>query len=372
MSNSNFTLDHYSKKQHILYWIAVVAIWVFFRLIFDGVLLEPFVNKLCYLPSQLLLTYGLLYYAIPLLSTKQYLKSGISFLGLAYLSTTLARFMKIYVYETIIDEGNEKESIIEILTQISHILVQYVIWVFLIPIVTIMILLILNHFRDKEKIYALQREKKIAELKFLKSQVHPHFLFNTLNNLYALAIQHSPKTSDVADKLHQILHYLFYKCSTDSIPLNDEVTLLLNYIELEKIRYGNELKIRFDHQDIDKDFRIAPLMLLSLVENAFKHGVSNALTNPLVEIDMSIKDGVLLFAISNSIAPNNATDRKGYRNGIGLSNIKRQLELLYPNTHTLEIEVKEQSYHVCLVIPHFANTEGQSVIQSTPEIAVQV
>ncbi len=363
MSKNNFTLDHYTKRQHVLYWVVVVVIWVFFRLIFDGEAYEPLVNKLCYLPSQLILTYGILYYAIPRLNDKQYLKSGLLFAFLAYFSTALARFTKVYIYETLTGYDSEKESILEILTELSPLMGQYVIWVFLIPIVTLMILLILNHFRDKEKIFALQREKKIAELKFLKSQVHPHFLFNTLNNLYALAVQDSPKTTDVADKLYQILHYLFYKCSTPSVSLGEEITLLDNYIELEKIRYGDDLKVRFDRQEVDQNFRIAPLMLLSLVENSFKHGVSNSLLNPYVDISMKIESDELRFVISNSIAPVNATDERGYRKGIGLSNIKRQLELLYADRHTLDIETRDRSYLVSLRIPQFKELKNYSAAQ---------
>lgn len=346
--NKQFRIDHYPISYHIYYWIGVVLIWVVVRLITDGVFIEPLVNKLGYLPAQIFLTYLLIYFVLPAFFRKEFVK-GLLGLGLGfYLALVCARFMKVYFYETILFPGHSKETFLELLVEIQKLLGQYSIWVFLTPITTIMMLLVLNHLRQKVQIDEMKSAKNMAELKFLKAQVHPHFLFNTLNNLYSLSLQKSDKTSGVADKLHSILDYMFHRCNEPFVTIGEEAAMLKNYVDLERLRYGDRLTINTNFSFDNERFKIAPLILLSLVENAFKHGVSNVTDKMNIAIDMKLNHDKLDFYISNSKSNELSEDKIGYRKGIGVNNVKKQLNLLYRNNHHYSVEDTPDQYTVRL------------------------
>ena len=317
-------------------------------MLFGEPALEPLINKLCYLPSQMIVTYGFLYFLIPSLSNSQYLKFAGWFVVVAYIALVLARFMKIYVYETVIGHDIAKDSIVEILTYIPALLGQYAIWVFLTPLLTVMIVLLINHLQEKERLEKLKKEKNQAELRFLKAQIHPHFLFNTLNNLYTLSIQKSPKTADIAQKLYDILDYMFNNGSRATISIEEEINLISNYIELERIRYTDRLDLVFIKDVDDNQMPIVPLMLLSMVENAFKHGASGDLGSPKIKIELVLKETQLTFSIFNTKPAALAIDKKGYRKGIGIQNIKRQLAILYPVAFDYQIEETKETYSAVL------------------------
>lgn len=180
----------------------------------------------------------------------------------------------------------------------------------------------------------LRAEKSEAELRALKSQLHPHFLFNTINNLYALARVKSDKTAPVALKLAQLLRYVLYESQKTNVPLKQEIQLLRDYIELEKIRFDDDRLTVKMKVDLDKpETAIAPLLLLPLVENAFKHGASEQREEASVLIFIVLKNNVLEAKIENT----KPVGKPETSPGIGLQNLRRQLELLYPQKHTLEI-----------------------------------
>ncbi len=190
---------------------------------------------------------------------------------------------------------------------------------------------------------------KEAELKLLKAQVHPHFLFNTLNNLYGLTLEKSDKAPGLVLQLSEILDYILYRCDANLVLLSEEIRNLQNYIDIEKIRYPDKLKLTTRFEERFGKLKIAPLILLPFVENAFKHGVSHFPGIAFVKIDAVIKGENLHFSIENS---RNRAIRKeqNYSRGIGLVNVKKRLDLLYPGKHHLEIEEKEDTYSVNLTI----------------------
>jgi len=298
----------------------------------------------------MIVTYAAFYLIIPALSTGRYIKMLFWTAISIYFALTLARFLKIYVYETILVVDLEKDRISDILTNIPALLGQYMIWVMLTPLLIVMIALLVNHLSEKERLEKLRKEKNNAELRFLKAQIHPHFLFNTLNNLYTLALQKSKKTADIAQKLYDILDYMFNNDSQATIAIMEEVKLIQNYIELEKIRYGERLQLTFD-QSIDNNLTpIVPLMLLSMIENAFKHGASGDLGSPEINIKLELNKEQLRFSIYNTKPAKLATDDDGYRKGIGIKNIKRQLNILYPNHYNYKIIDNDTNYTVKLNI----------------------
>ncbi|MEJ0105862.1 MAG: sensor histidine kinase [Bacteroidota bacterium] len=198
--------------------------------------------------------------------------------------------------------------------------------------------------KEKEKL--LIKEKLETELKFLKNQTNPHFLFNTLNNIYALARKKSDKTADVVMKLSKILRFMLYESGKKFITIAEEIKLIEDYIDLERIRYNERLNISFRKTIDDNSQQVSPLLLLPFVENAFKHGVSETRFDSFIHINIRLQNGMLDFAIENtrdegSVQP--ANDR------IGLGNIRRQLELMY-NEYEMNVDSGAATFKVTLNI----------------------
>lgn len=187
----------------------------------------------------------------------------------------------------------------------------------------------------------LENQRLSAELAFLKSQINPHFLFNSLNSIYSLAYQRSETTPEAILKLSEIMRYMLYECNDNKVDLAKEFQYLHNYIDLQKIRFANKVYIDFKVNGKVEGQQIVPLMLIAFIENAFKHGVANnALTPIRVLIDVN---GVHLhFFIQNRKHTNNR-DPEG---GIGLNNVKRRLDLLYPRKYNLDITEEKDTYTV--------------------------
>ncbi len=199
-----------------------------------------------------------------------------------------------------------------------------------------------NQLAAKEREKNLIREKLETELKFLRNQVNPHFLFNTLNNIYALTRKKSDKAPEVVMKLSELLSFMLYESGKEFITLAEEIKILDDYIELERIRYNERLTVQFSKEVDDTSQPIAPLLLLPLVENAFKHGVSETRFDSLVAIKMSLKEAQFAFRIENTVAEGKAETSSTC---IGLNNIRRQLELMY-HEHEFMVKPEEHSFMV--------------------------
>jgi len=336
---------------HVLYWTASVLLWAIVGTFGNPNKLEPLVNKLCYLPAQVLVTYLLIYYQIPKLAfKKRYVAFLFSFALSAYVGAVLARFFKIYVYEPVIGFEGDQEPIIDILTNLPSLLGQYLLWVYLFPLFTVVVKLIKDHFKQKQKMESLNKDKANAELGFLKAQLHPHFLFNTLNNLYTLTLYKSDEAPDIVLKLSKILDYTLHQDKNEGIAIDKEVELIENYIDLELLRYGDRLDFVFNKNVDNQSVKIAPLVLLSIVENAFKHGASGDHGQPKIHIDLKVENDQLLFEVFNTKPKVAQADKTNFKKGIGTSNVKRQLALLYPDQHKYEVKETAETYKVVLTI----------------------
>jgi len=204
------------------------------------------------------------------------------------------------------------------------------------------------HQLEKEKI-TLEKEKITTELKFLKAQLNPHFLFNTLNNLYSFVVSGSPKAPDMILRLSGILDYVLYKSQNKEVALKEEVTTIEHFLALEKIRYGDRLEVNFIKEG-NMFAPISPLILLSVVENAFKHGASGDIDNPKINIDILAENEVIKCTVWNTKSKYQGELNDAYKEGIGLSNIKRQLNLIYPDQHELIIKDEADFFHIQLNI----------------------
>src|SRR5690349_19157445 len=198
----------------------------------------------------------------------------------------------------------------------------------------------------QQELMQAQKEKITAELQLLKAQVHPHFLFNTLNNIYSFSMDNSPKTPELILKLSSLLNYMMNECNTKEVSLGKEMDVMRNYIDLERERYGNRLDISFNVQGDLKGKMIAPLLLLPFLENAFKHGLSQQIGRYWLTVDVVIKSDVLRCKIINS-----KNEYAAYReNGIGIANVKKRLQFLYPAKHELKITDEGQFFVVWLSV----------------------
>jgi len=192
----------------------------------------------------------------------------------------------------------------------------------------------------------LRIEKQAAELNYLRAQTNPHFLFNTLNNIYSLARDKSDLAPESILRLSKILRFMLYETSGDYISIDQEIKIVTDYIALEKLRYDDSLTINFRHDIEDMKQALPPLLLIPLVENAFKHGVSETRGNPFVDIHLSIKNRALLFYVKNSI---DQTEQHELKENIGLSNLRRQLELQYTD-YDLSVEPGKSFFTATLKI----------------------
>lgn len=195
----------------------------------------------------------------------------------------------------------------------------------------------------------LERRTLQSELAFLKSQINPHFLFNTLNNLYALSLKKSDKAPELILRLSEMMRYMLYECNHKTVALEREIQYIQNYLELERVRYGDKARIEFDYAGDDPEpYQIAPLLFIPFLENAFKHGLSHHLGGGFVEILLYIENGQLDFTIQNS--KSDLREERYFKGGIGLKNVQRRLELLYPQHHELTTEDQPDLYSVSLHI----------------------
>lgn len=199
----------------------------------------------------------------------------------------------------------------------------------------------------KESTKQLRVEKQEAELNFLKSQTNPHFLFNTLNNIYSLARDKSDLAPESILRLSKILRFLLYETSGAYIAIEQEVKIINDYIALEKLRYDDSLGVNFSHDIEDMKQALPPLLLIPLVENAFKHGVSETRNQPYVNIHLSVKNRLLLFNVKNSTEA--FSSDRGVKENIGLSNLRRQLELLYTDFN-LKVQQEGSAFTAALKI----------------------
>ncbi|MEY3422171.1 MAG: hypothetical protein RIR48_2474 [Bacteroidota bacterium] len=199
--------------------------------------------------------------------------------------------------------------------------------------------------RDKKD---LESQNLQSELKFLKSQINPHFLFNTLNSLYALTLKKSDLAPEIVLKLSEMMRYMLYECNEKEVPLSKEINYMQNYLELEKLRHGNKMLIDLRIKgDVDGQ-KIAPLMLIPFIENSFKHGVSNQVSQGFVNLELIVQHNDLHMELENSKAPSMPKINGKRSGGIGLANVKRRMMILYPEKHSLTISESPNTYKIQL------------------------
>ncbi|MEP2023671.1 MAG: histidine kinase [Reichenbachiella sp.] len=329
---------------HVLFWLVYLAVKIFiveyFRDDFGTVLLVELIS----LPLKMFLVYVLIFYLIPeLLLNKQYLKFSLWLIVLVIFAALARRLTDIYLVYPISMLYFDRAILLDYGTAFRNL-------VFVYPVVGLAtaIYLMTHWIKDYQMRTLLQREKLETELKYLKAQVHPHFLFNTINNIYSLSLDQSPKTSQALLELSDLLSYMLYECNVNRIPLKKEIELLENYINLERLRYSDRLDLKFSISGNIETVQIAPLILLPFVDNCFKHGAGDSMAECFVHFDLKVEDGDLRMNLKNSV--DQSKNESQENSGIGLTNAKKRLQGEYPNSHELIINEKSDLFEVILTI----------------------
>ena len=198
---------------------------------------------------------------------------------------------------------------------------------------------------EKERLM-LDNQLKLNELKLLKEQLNPHFLFNTLNNLYGLTLEKSDKAPDLVMSLSNLLDYMLYRTTESGVPLQQEIDMVQNYVTIERSRFEGKYPISFDVEGRSNNLKIAPLLFLPLVENCFKHGIRKSIHHSYVRIKLKVEDNSIIFSTSNSMQ----YDEFKQHGGIGLENLKKRLEMIYPQKHQLTLRSENNRFETFLTI----------------------
>jgi len=334
---------------HLIYWLLFVFIGSF---IFSYQQSFPYLfyllNFLVHLPVFLLFTYGVVYFMVPVFLFKRLYWQFFASLAIsAGIASLLRILIGKYVYYTLfIPKVLHPKEWISI-----DIFFLNLIWILGPAIVFAMFKYYKNFMNTQALANEAERKHLASELQVLKAQLNPHFLFNTFNNLYVLALQKSDKTPVVISKMSDLFHYILYECNADEVPVSKEIKLLEDYIQLEELRYSDRLTFKF-HKEIDNpDCLIPPMLLYTFVENCFKHGCSPDPGSSWIKLYIKVHQDNFEFEASNSIpkSPNQNLNYEGGE-GVGLANIRRRLELIYPKNHELLIKKENLSFIVRLRI----------------------
>jgi two-component system, LytTR family, sensor kinase len=330
---------------HLVFWVSYVLFFTILYGSFDNDYYREFMVLIELLPFKIAVTYLMLYVFVPkFLLRKKYFLFAIFFIITSITFGVPYRLISYYYLYPIY--WPEHAFSLHPLNVAK--IIKSLVSIYTVTAIAILIKLIKLAFHNQQETNKLNSEKLEAELKFLKSQIHPHFLFNTLNNLYALTLKKDDKAPEIVLKLSELLDYMLYECNVPTIDIKREISHIENYIDLEKIRYGDRLKVDFINNGKLSDVKIAPMLILPFVENAFKHGASGEIESPWIKIDLSIDDKQLVLNVENSKETRAIVDDQGYTEGIGLKNVKRRLELLYKNNYKLDVVDKGKAYLVVL------------------------
>jgi len=369
----------YRFQRHFYFWLfwtvfqgflySFAASFSFYLYLFrlPMAMLESFL----FIWAHIFLAYSLMYYVIPryLLKQKYWdtaIWTFICFLATAFFSTVIGRFIVDPLRDHYMGEGaalyrrvTGGAIFLSLLAGLRGGLT--------IGGIAAAIKLMKYWYVKEQRNLQLQKENIESQLQLLKAQVHPHFLFNTLNNIYSTTQNTSPAASRMITELSDILRFILYECNAPLVPLSKEIKMVRDYINLEQIRYGNNIDIHLETPEETNGLYIAPLLLLPLVENCFKHGTSNMIDQPWVSLHLSLENEWMTMKLVNGKAKNSSNDKEN--KGIGLQNVRKRLELIYPDKHNFAITNDEEVFIVQLKLQLEYKTEKKLIRSTELQIA---
>jgi sensor histidine kinase YesM len=370
----------YRIRRHLVFWIfwglfqGVLYSFVASNSVFGYISQMPLsiLESFIYLPAHIFLAYSLMYFVIPryLLKQKYWytaIVTIICFLLTAFFSSSIGAFIIDPIRVALI--GDEyRLSEYRLVTRNIHLSMMAGLRGGLTVGGIAAAIKLMKHWYIKEqRNLQLQKENVESQLQLLKAQVHPHFLFNTLNNIYSYTQNTSPVASSLVTGLSDMLRFILYECNQPLVPLSKELKMISDYINLEQIRYGNKLDIHLDIPEQTNDLYIAPLLLLPLIENSFKHGASNILEQPWISLKITLDHRQMHMKLVNGKIKDK--DENNGRKGIGISNVKKRLELIYPEKHQLFITNDDEVFIVNLKLQLDQQKERSTVTVPKPELS---
>jgi len=339
----------YRISRHIAFWIACgVFMGFLYSFFYQGTYVQKhyylsYIESFMYLPQHIFLSYTIMYFVLP-----RFILKGKYWLGLVTITvlmvitamiSPLSNNFLIEPFRATIHFPSKHLSVAQ--SFMGGLRGSTTVAGFAAAIKVIKYLYLKNLENQQ-----LGKEKLATELELLKAQIHPHFMFNTLNSIYSLALKRSDQTADSILKLSQLMRYILNECTGPLVPLGKEVEILQHYIELEKSRFQQRLDLTVNIQgDLQKS--IAPLLLLPFVENSFKHGANDMIDQAWISLDLNVQGETLKFKLINGRNPEAAHPYSGH---IGLQNVKKRLELIYPNAHELRITEDDDTFVVSLTL----------------------
>ena len=331
-------------KYHFLFWISYFLLNVVRWGSYYQDYWYSFKSNIVTVTLGMLLSYFHVYFLLPKLLFRKKIISYILFflIGLVVFYIIRTELIFIFINDNVWPESQTPQSAYAF----NHILVVFLIGIYDVGLTTT-VKLTIDWIFDRKRIENLQANQLKTELQFLKAQIQPHFFFNTLNNLYALTLERSKQAPEVVLKLSEIMEYILYDAKEPRIRLLNEINYIQNYIDLEKLRFGDKVSVQINMQGDIETQSVPPLLFLPFIENCFKHGaVENNKLNVLIEFEVT-HNNVLRFYVMNNY---NSFPQNKKNHGIGNQNVLRRLELLYKDKFTLDIKTEKQRYIVELLI----------------------
>ncbi|WP_417786458.1 sensor histidine kinase [Tenacibaculum sp.] len=317
--------QYLKRKKKAVIGITSLFVLLFFTVLYDSYMKLPD-NPITFI-SLMIFWFGLAYFLVP-----NFIKKYWKFIVFLY-TPLLIYFLYLRLF------SGDLEAYLKVKEETPF-------YIFFLPIPVFFVLWI---FEQWKWVQELKKEKSKTELALLKTQINPHFFFNTLNNLYALTVKNSPQAPEVILKLSDMMRYTIYDGEREKVKISKEIEYLNNYIELHKIRYKKSVEITFNH-NIDTTYDVPPLLYIILLENAFKHGIETLTEKAFIHIDLYEDANFIYFDIENNFDASEINNSKG----IGLQNLKRRLSLLYNQQHELNISSQKNIYKTQLKTPKHA------------------
>ena len=337
MQGSSFFLKY--KLQHVFFWMLVFGLWFYLRYqdyVTQSIAAQVTLLKVADLAAMVYITNYLL---IPKLL---YRKRYAFFILLFIIMILTSSLLKVYAIGAIVGEPVWFQFSNDLKLKIY----ENVISDFFLVAAGAAFKLVFDYLKMQQRLVEIAKEKAETELNFLKSQMNPHFLFNSLNSVYFLINKDNPEARAALHKFSEMLRYQLYEANGERIPVEKEIDYLKDYVDLQQLRKDEKYSVQFNCAAEVKGFLIEPLLLIPFVENAFKHISHHTDKTNFVKLDMTSTNGTMFFSIENSKETGRVVTEKS--GGIGLANVKRRLELLYPGKHELHIKETGSSFSVNL------------------------
>lgn len=348
--SSFFEVYRIRVMQHLIFWFSASFFWLFTMFVgsnFKTILkIEPFIITFIFNACFAIAVYVNLYILIPyLLKLRQFILYAISLIIVALLVSLFIDLIMVFPLQSLVkDEGMFSSLSFWVLFNLAFITIMYI-------GVTTFFSFVREWFilqKISSKLQNVEKAKLEAELKALKTQINPHFLFNTLNSIYSLALYKSDKTPSTILQLSDMMRYILYECNERYVLLEKELYFIRNYIDLQRIRLNENVPVSLEIIGQVKEQLIAPLLLEPIIENAFKHGMKGRTSENFINITINLdSDKEIIFEVVNSYNKE-WKDPERENKGIGVKNVQRRLELLYPDMHKLIVEEMDDSYRVKL------------------------